>query len=50
MLQWENDLKKYMDASHPEIGKDITEKKVITPENEKKLREALTAFKSSWQS
>ena len=50
MRQWENDLKKYMDASHPEIGKDITEKKVISPETEKKLREALTSFKSSWQS
>jgi F-type H+-transporting ATPase subunit alpha len=50
MRQWENDLKKYMDASHPDIGKDIAEKKVISPETEKKLREALTAFKSSWQS
>jgi F-type H+-transporting ATPase subunit alpha len=50
MRLWENDLKKYMDASHPEIGKDIAEKKVISPETEKKLREALMAFKSSWQS
>jgi F-type H+-transporting ATPase subunit alpha len=50
MRPWENDLKKYMDASHPEIGKDIAEKKVISQETEKKLREALTAFKSSWQS
>jgi len=50
MRQWESDLKKYMDASHPDIGKDIGEKRVITPENEKKLREALTAFKASWQS
>jgi F-type H+-transporting ATPase subunit alpha len=49
MRQWENDLKKYMDASHPEIGKDITDKKQITPDNEKKLREALSAFKVSWQ-
>jgi F-type H+/Na+-transporting ATPase subunit alpha len=49
MRQWENDLKKYMDASHPEIGRDITDKKQITPENEKKLREALSAFKVSWQ-
>jgi F-type H+-transporting ATPase subunit alpha len=49
MRQWESDLKKYMDASHPEIGKDITEKKQIAPETEKKLREALSAFKASWQ-
>jgi F-type H+/Na+-transporting ATPase subunit alpha len=50
MRQWENDLKRYMDASHPDIGKDIGEKRTITPENDKKLREALTAFKTSWQS
>jgi F-type H+-transporting ATPase subunit alpha len=50
MRQWENDLKKYMDSSHPEIGKDIGEKRVITPETETKLREALTGFKASWQS
>jgi F-type H+-transporting ATPase subunit alpha len=49
MRQWENDLKKYMDASHPGIGKDITEKKAISPETEKKLRDALAAFKTSWQ-
>jgi F-type H+-transporting ATPase subunit alpha len=49
MRQWENDLKKYMDASHPGIGKDVTEKKAISPETEKKLRDALAAFKTSWQ-
>ena len=49
MRQWENDLKKYMDASHPGIGKDITEKKAISPDAEKKLRDALAAFKTSWQ-
>jgi F-type H+/Na+-transporting ATPase subunit alpha len=49
MRQWESDLKKYMDASHPGIGKDITEKKAISPEAEKKLRDALAAFKTSWQ-
>jgi F-type H+/Na+-transporting ATPase subunit alpha len=50
MRQWESDLKKYMDGSHPEIGKDIAEKRVISPETEKKLRDALSAFKASWQS
>jgi len=49
MRQWEQDLVKYMDASHPEIGKDITEKNQITAENDKKLRDALGAFKVSWQ-
>jgi F-type H+-transporting ATPase subunit alpha len=49
MRQWEVDLVKYLDSSHPAVGKDILEKKQITPENEKQLRDALAAFKSSWQ-
>ncbi len=49
MRQWEADLTKFLDQSHPEIGKDIVEKKQIAPDNEKKLREALAAFKSTWQ-
>ncbi len=49
MRAWEVDLLKYMDVSHPEIGKDITEKRQITADNEKRLREALSAFKATWQ-
>ncbi len=49
MRQWEIDLVKFLDQSHPEIGKDIVEKKQIAPDNEKKLREALATFKSTWQ-
>jgi F-type H+-transporting ATPase subunit alpha len=47
--QWEVDLLKYLDASYPDIGKDIDEKKQISPETDKKLRESLAAFRSSWQ-
>jgi F-type H+/Na+-transporting ATPase subunit alpha len=47
--QWEVDLLKYMDVSHPEIGKDIAESKRITDDNEKKLRDALSAFNATWQ-
>ncbi len=49
MRQWEVDLIKFLDQSYPEIGKDIVEKKQITPDNEKKLREALSTFKATWQ-
>ncbi|PKN93119.1 MAG: F0F1 ATP synthase subunit alpha [Chloroflexi bacterium HGW-Chloroflexi-6] len=49
MRNWETDLLKYMDVSNPEIGKDISEKRQITADNEKKLREALSAFKATWQ-
>jgi F-type H+-transporting ATPase subunit alpha len=47
--QWEIDLVKYMDQSHPELAKDIVEKKQIAMETEKKLREALGAFRATWQ-
>jgi F-type H+/Na+-transporting ATPase subunit alpha len=49
MGRWEIDLLKYMDVSHPEIGRNIAESKRITEENEKKLREALSAFNATWQ-
>jgi F-type H+-transporting ATPase subunit alpha len=49
MRQWETSLLKYMDTSHPEIGKAIIEEKRITPETEEKLVQALTAFMSTWQ-
>lgn len=49
MRQWETDLIKFLDQSYPEIGKDIVEKKQIAPDNEKKLREALSTFKATWQ-
>ena len=49
MQKWESELIRNLTTSHPELGKDIAEKKQITPETEKKLREALDAFKSTWQ-
>lgn len=49
MRRWETLLIRYMETSHPEIGKSIIEEKKITPETEEKLVEALTAFTSSWQ-
>ena len=49
MKKWETDLIRSLSASHPELGKDIAEKKMITPETEKKLRAALEAFQSTWQ-
>ncbi|MGQ9832499.1 MAG: F0F1 ATP synthase subunit alpha [Candidatus Villigracilaceae bacterium] len=49
MRKWEVDLVRYLTTSHPEIGKDIAEKKRITDENREKLIQALEAFKSTWQ-
>lgn len=48
MKAWETSLVRYMDASHPEIGKAIITDKRITPETEVKLRSALDAFTATW--
>ena len=37
MGQWQTEMLKYVESSHPEIGKEIIEKKVITDENRKRL-------------
>lgn len=48
MDEWKTALMRFMDSSHPEIGRDIAEKKRLSEENEEKLREALSAFRSTW--
>jgi F-type H+-transporting ATPase subunit alpha len=49
MAQWQFDLLKFMESSYPEIGRDITEKKMITDSNRVNLSKALDAFRHSWQ-
>ncbi len=49
MRAWELDLFRYMDTSHPEIGRAIAEEKRISPETEKALRAALETFMATWQ-
>jgi F-type H+-transporting ATPase subunit alpha len=49
MRKWETDVLRYLSVSHPDLGKDIAEKKQIVPETEKKLREALSTFQATWQ-
>jgi F-type H+/Na+-transporting ATPase subunit alpha len=49
MNQWQTDLIRYLDSSYPEIGKSISDTKRITDDNEARLREGLSGFKSSWQ-
>jgi hypothetical protein len=38
-----------LETSHPQLLKDIVEKKRITEETEAKLREALDHFMDAWQ-
>lgn len=49
MAQWQADLTRFFETSHPEIGKDIALKKVITDENRAALTKALDAFRAGWQ-
>ena len=49
MRAWEGALLRYMETSHPEIGKSIKEESRINPDTEEKLKQALEAFTSTWQ-
>jgi len=49
MRAWEADVLRFLETSHPQVGKDIAEKKQISEETEKKLRAALDTFKLTWQ-
>jgi F-type H+-transporting ATPase subunit alpha len=49
MPQWQTDLLRFMETSFPEVGRDITEKKMITDSNRQNLNKALDAFTQSWQ-
>jgi F-type H+-transporting ATPase subunit alpha len=49
MAQWQNDLIRFMETSHPEIGKEIATRKVITDETREQLLKALADFRAGWQ-
>jgi len=49
MRAWETDLLRYMETSHPEVGKSIADEKRISDDTEAKLRQALETFKNTWQ-
>ncbi len=49
MAAWQSDLLRFMESSHPEIGKEIAEKKIITDANRERLMTALGAFRNTWK-
>jgi F-type H+/Na+-transporting ATPase subunit alpha len=49
MAKWQTDLLKFMEASYPEIGRDVAEKKMITDRTRASIAKALDAFRHSWQ-
>jgi len=49
MPQWQADLLRFMESSYPEIGRDISEKKLISDSTRTNLTKALGAFRHAWQ-
>ena len=49
MVQWQADVLRYMEASHPEIGREIAERKMITDDNRERLKQALQTFRDGWR-
>ncbi len=49
MKNWEAGFRRFMETTHPEIGRDIAEKKLIAPESEARLKEAIKTFNAGWQ-
>jgi F-type H+-transporting ATPase subunit alpha len=48
MKDWEAGFQRFMETSYPHVGRDIDEKKVLTPENEEQLKAAVQAFNAGW--
>jgi F-type H+-transporting ATPase subunit alpha len=49
MNVWESAVLRFLETSYAEVLKDIAGRKQVTKETEAALREALTAFNSTWQ-
>jgi F-type H+-transporting ATPase subunit alpha len=48
MRSWESSLLRFLETTHPDIGKSIIEEKRITPEAEEKLLQVLETYMSTW--
>jgi F-type H+-transporting ATPase subunit alpha len=46
---WQTAMLRYFDSTVPEVGRDIVEKRQISPETEAAMRSALESFNRSWQ-
>jgi F-type H+-transporting ATPase subunit alpha len=48
MQQWKPALLHFMDTSYPEIGRELEEKKQITPETDAVMRQVIQSFNATW--
>jgi len=46
--QWQADLLRYVNGSHPEIGKEIIEKKAVSDDLREKMNQAFKTFANTW--
>jgi F-type H+-transporting ATPase subunit alpha len=49
MRRWQLALVRFIETSFSEIGKDISDKKLLTPETQAKLRNALEQFTNTYE-
>jgi len=49
MSQWQTDLLRFMASSHPEIGKEIVEKKALSDGLRSRMATVFATFSSTWQ-
>ena len=49
MAQWQADLLRFMASSHPEVGKEIAERKVLSDDLRARMATAFETFTSTWQ-
>jgi F-type H+-transporting ATPase subunit alpha len=49
MAQWQVDLLRFMASAHPEIGKEIVEKKALPDDLRGRMASAFSTFSSTWQ-
>jgi F-type H+-transporting ATPase subunit alpha len=47
--QWEEQLTRFMETHHPEVGREIATSFVLSEENETRLRTAIEEFNVSWK-
>ena len=46
--EWETAFRRFMETSVPEAGRDIAEKKILAPETEERLKQAIKDFNAGW--
>ena len=49
MPVWQAEMLRYMELSHPEVGREITEKRLITDTNRERMVRVLEAFRNTWK-